>query len=220
MWRWLVATRLLAASTAFSCPGATMLRCSALSSSRLCSAVVASGDETVAEPAPAAWFEDAAAEESSDLAATPEATPVKSGAPAGPAMTDLQMSDLTNTKWKLRTTNRPDGWLPGEGQDQEVTLLDDGSVVWGGAAGGFGTGGRWQLQDTILEVIRTTPLGLVTGRDYYMMNSKASVTDNLQFELKGIIRSYNALYPVAVVADFVAVRQPGRFIRNDDDDEE
>ena len=49
---------------------------------------------------------------------------------------------------------------------------------------------------------------------------QAAVNDKLQFEIKGIIRSFNALFPVAVVADFVAVRQPGRFVRNEDEDEE
>ena len=68
-------------------------------------------------------------------------------------------------------------------------------------------------------VIRTTPLGLVTGRDYYMSIVKAKTNAELQFELQGIIRSYNALYPVTVIADFVATRQAGRFERNDDDDE-
>ena len=71
----------------------------------------------------------------------------------------------------------------------------------------------------MLEVIRTTPLGLVTGRDYYMSIVKAKTNAELQFELQGIIRSYNALYPVTVIADFVATRQAGRFERNDDDDE-
>ena len=54
-------------------------------------------------------------------------------------------------------------------------LLKDGGVVWGGAVGGFGVGGRWQLRGDMLEVIRTTPLGLVTGRDYYMSIVQARV---------------------------------------------
>ena len=53
-----------------------------------------------------------------------------------------------------------------------------------------------------------------------MSVAQAAVNDKLQFEIKGIIRSFNALFPVAVVADFVAVRQPGRFVRNEDEDEE
>ena len=46
---------------------------------------------------------------------------------------------------------------------------------WAGKAGGTGIGGRWQLRDSTLEVIRTTPLGLVTGRDYYMSIVQAQV---------------------------------------------
>ena len=107
-------------------------------------------------------------------------------------------------------------------RSQEFTLLADNSVVWGGSAGGFGTGGRWTLKDGLLEVIRTTPLGLVTGRDYYMAQARAGVDAKLQFTLSGIIRSYNALYPVMVIADFEATRRPGRFVRDipeDDNDE-
>ena len=97
----------------------------------------------------------------------------------------------------------------------------------------------------VLEVIRTTPLGLVTGRDYYMASTQVEVADDLQFQLSGIIRSYNALFPVVVIAgwplahsnerclarsprlsfdlrdssDFVAKRRPGRFVREADEDE-
>jgi len=176
---------------------------------------------------PPAWFEDESATAEPEATAAPAdeapieaASPPAPVAPGPPPATALEMKDLLNTKWKVTTTNRPDGWLMGKGQEQEFTLLDDGSVVWGGQAGGFGTGGRWQLQENMLEVIRTTPLGLVTGRDYYMSSAKANINGQLQFEVKGIIRSYNALYPVAVVADFVAERQSGRFVRNTDDDEE
>lgn len=62
------------------------------------------------------------------------------------------------------------------------------------------------------QVIRTSPLGLVTGRDYYMTSARAEVTEKLQFAVRGVIRSYNVFYPVAVIADFVAVRLPGRFV--------
>jgi hypothetical protein len=62
------------------------------------------------------------------------------------------------------------------------------------------------------QVIRTSPLGLVTGRDYYMTSARAEVTPKLQFAVRGVIRSYNVFYPVAVIADFVAVRLPGRFV--------
>ena len=64
------------------------------------------------------------------------------------------------------------------------------------------------------QVIRSTPLGVLTGRDYYMSRARAEVTEQLQFAVRGVIRSYNAAYPVAVVADFVAVRLPGRFVRD------
>ena len=94
------------------------------------------------------------------------------------------------------------------------------SVVWGGSAGGFGTGGRWSLKDGLLEVIRSTPLGLVTGRDYYMAKASAGVDDKLRFTLSGIIRSYNALQPVMVIADFEATRRAGRFVRDVEEDEE
>ena len=142
---------------------------------------------------------------------------------------ELEFSDLENTRWDIKATPREDSWLNGPVKSQEFTLLSEGSVVWGGDAGGFGTGGRWTLKDgstprpaaicgcaararlilaliharhafAVLEVIRTTPLGLVTGRDYYMASARVEVTDDLQFELTGIIRSYNALYPVMVIA--------------------
>ena len=70
------------------------------------------------------------------------------------------------------------------------------------------------------QVIRTTPLGLVTGRDYYMSIVKAKVTEDLQFEIAGITRSYNWLFPVAVVADWTAKRLPGRFAMVSDDDDD
>jgi len=176
---------------------------------------------SVMQESPQAWFEDDATGEVESVSPSPTEEPAPPAAPAAPAVptaTLLKVDDIMNTKWKVTTTHREDGWLPGKGQEQEFTLLADGSVVWGGQAGGFGTGGRWQLTDSTLEVIRKTPLGLVTGRDYYMAVAQASVNDKLQFEVKGIIRSYNAVYPVAVVADFVAERQPGRFVRNDDED--
>jgi len=126
----------------------------------------------------------------------------------------LKRSDVVNTKWALKVTPRPDGWMRGGVQNHEYTLLEDGSVVWGGSAGGFGTGGRWALRDGLLEVIRSTLLGLVTGRDYYVAQATVSLDGKLQFVLKGIVRSYNALYPVTTIADFEATRQPGRFVRD------
>ena len=134
--------------------------------------------------------------------------------------TPLTIEDLENTKWRVLATPRPDGFMGGGVREQEFTLLGDQTVVWGGTAGGFGTGGRWALNDGLLEVIRSTPLGLVTGRDYYMMEAKAGVDEKLQFTLSGIIRSYNALYPVMVIADFEATRRPGRFVRDVEDDDE
>lgn len=132
----------------------------------------------------------------------------------------LEYSDLVNTKWALAVTPRPDGWLGGPVREQEFTLLADDSVVWGGTAGGFGTGGRWTLKEGLLEVIRTTPLGLVTGRDYYMATAEITGVDaKLRLQIEGIIRSYNALYPVGVVADFVGTRAPGRFAFVSDDEE-
>ena len=141
-------------------------------------------------------------------------------APEGPPVTVLEESDLINTRWSVSFTPRPDAWRGGGPEEQEFALLADGSVRWAGQAGGTGVGGRWQLRGETLEVIRTTPLGLVTGRDYYMSIVQAQVTEDLQFELEGITRSYNWLYPVAVVADWKAKRLPGRFAMVSDDEEE
>lgn len=177
---------------------------------------------SLADETKPAWYEDEedrGGRENVDDS-SPKDFSSEDSSPDDPPETPLTLKDLVNTKWKVSTTNRPDGWLVGKGQEQEFTLLDDGSVVWGGEAGGFGTGGRWQITDTTIEVIRTTPLGLITGRDYYMTYAQATVNEKLQFVITGIIRSYNVLFPVAVVADFVAVRQPGRFIRDTGDDDE
>ena len=48
------------------------------------------------------------------------------------------------------------------------------------------------------------------------------MTEDLQFEIAGITRSYNWLFPVAVVADWTAKRLPGRFamVSDDDDDDD
>jgi hypothetical protein len=46
------------------------------------------------------------------------------------------------------------------------------------------------------------------------------VTEDLQFEIVGITRSYNWLFPVAVVADWRAKRLPGRFAMSTDDDDD
>ena len=59
----------------------------------------------------------------------------------------------------------------------------------------------------------------MTGRDYYMAQARAGVDEKLQFTLSGIIRSYNALYPVMVIADFEAKRRPGRFIKEEPTEE-
>lgn len=137
-----------------------------------------------------------------------------------PPLTILEESDLYNTRWQVTFTPRKDSWLKGGVQQQEFALLEDGSVVWGGQAGGPGTGGRWQLSGETLEVIRTTPLGLLTGRDYYMSIVRARVTEDLQFEVQGITRSYNAAFPVMVIADWTAKRLPGRFARDTGDDDD
>lgn len=154
------------------------------------------------------WTDDDAANAAAGEVAVP------APAPAPPPQEFLKISDLENTRWDVVATPREDSWLNGPPRQQEFTLLGDQTVVWGGSAGGFGTGGRWNFQDGLLEVIRTTPLGLVTGRDYYMSQARVAVGDDLKFELKGIIRSYNALQPVMVIADFVATRRPGRFVRD------
>lgn len=193
--------------TAYSLPGAGARTAAALSWQPRARALRLNADSLPAVT------DTAAPLERSDTAAALEE---KSGA-ALEEKKALTGEDLDNTKWQLLTTPRPDGWLGGGVRQQEFTLLADSSVVWGGAAGGFGTGGRWTLRDGILEVIRTTPLGLVTGRDYYMATAEISgVDEQLKLQMEGIIRSYNALYPVGVVADFVATRVPGRFVMDDD----
>ena len=93
----------------------------------------------------------------------------------GPPTAILEESDLINTRWTVTFTPRPDAWRGGRPEEQEFALLEDGTVRWAGKAGGTGVGGRWQLRGDTLEVIRTTPLGLVTGRDYYMSLVQAQV---------------------------------------------
>ena len=46
------------------------------------------------------------------------------------------------------------------------------------------------------------------------------MTSDLQFEIEGITRSFNWLFPVAVIADWKARRLPGRFAAADDDDDD
>ena len=164
------------------------------------------------EGAASEWYEDPTPTASASVpAVAPPPPPLAEQEDPGTA---LSLTDMVNTRWDVKATPRADSWLPGGVRDQEFTLLDDFSVVWGGSAGGFGTGGRWTLKDGLLEVIRTTPLGLVTGRDYYMAQARAGVDDKLRFTLSGIIRSYNALQPVSVIADFEATRRAGRFVRD------
>ena len=165
-----------------------------------------------------AWFEDPTPAASASVPAVAPTPPPL--AEQEDLSTALSLTDMVNTRWDVKATPRADSWLPGGVRDQEFTLLDDFSVVWGGSAGGFGTGGRWSLKDGLLEVIRSTPLGLVTGRDYYMAKASAGVDDKLRFTLSGIIRSYNALQPVMVIADFEATRRAGRFVRDVEEDEE
>ena len=54
------------------------------------------------------------------------------------------------------------GTLPWTAKHERRSLLYRYSPKYLHFAGGFGTGGRWTLKDGLLEVIRTTPLGLVT----------------------------------------------------------
>jgi len=170
--------------------------------------------------APPAWYEQAESEAPSESAMSTQDPAGALQDPPEPEPEYLTMKDLINTKWTVAATPREDSWLKGGVRQQEFTLLETGSVVWGGSAGGIGTGGRWALKDGILEVIRSTPLGLVTGRDYYMAASVVKVDEQLQFTLEGIIRSYNALFPVMVIADFAATRAPGRFVMDYGEDEE
>ena len=167
-------------------------------------------------PAPAAWFTDdplPAARVDSE----PPAVASEPEEPPDPRAV-LNEGDLTSTRWKVLIQPRADGWVGSQPYEGEFTLLEGGAVVWGGSIGGLGVNGRWQLRDELLEVVRTTPLGVVTGRDYYMADARAETTGKLQFALRGVIRSFNALYPVAVVADFLAVKMPGRFLINDDEE--
>ena len=173
--------------------------------------IVADDEEDLPLPS---WFD----EEGTN--ALEEVAPPGPMVPEEPEQQLLTMKDLLNTKWSISATPRDDSWLKGGVQQQEFTLLSDSSVVWGGTAGGIGTGGRWSLKDGLLEVIRSTPLGLLTGRDYYMAAAVVNVDEKLQFQLDGVIRSYNALFPVMVIADFSAKRLPGRFVRNVEEDEE
>lgn len=181
----------------------------------------ASGEEnasaTAAAAEPPSWFDE---DEAAPLAPPPPPAPLEEEDKLAEL---LSIADVENTMWDVVATPREDGWLlPGDKQ-QQFTLLASGEVVWGGEAGGFGTGGRWTLKDGLLEVIRTTSgnfpgLSLVTGRDYYMAAATVDVNEELQFKLSGIIRSYNAIYPVAVIADFKATRRPGRFVRDVEED--
>merc|ERR1712187_366820 len=96
---------------------------------------------------------------------------------------ELRIEDMNNTRWTVCTQNTEKGFLFGEGDLFEWTLLDDGSVVWGGGAGGFGIGGKWQLRNGFLELERTTLLGIVTGKYYYSQYGNAEVTEDLQFKV-------------------------------------
>ena len=137
-----------------------------------------SGEESAAaailarDAAMTAALENAAMTES---ATEPEAPLAPAPPPAPPPVPYLEESDLVNTRWIVTFTPRPEAWRGGDVEEQEFALLQDGSVRWAGQAGGAGVGGRWQLRDSTLEVIRTTPLGLVTGRDYYMSIVQARV---------------------------------------------
>jgi hypothetical protein len=147
----------------------------------------------------------------------------------------LNLRDFLNTKWKVEVYPREDSFMlfKDKVRKSEFTLLDDGSVVWGGDSGGLGTGGQWILREgndeqaSYLEVKRTTGfdipgLRLPFGRDVWGADGRIKLDEKLQFTLSGIIMSYNAIYPAMIIADWNATRQPGRFIRDtgDDDDED
>ena len=64
------------------------------------------------------------------------------------------------------------------------------------------------------------PLLSNISRAHCTAQARAGVSSELQFEINGVIRSYNALYPVMVIADFEAKRRPGRFVKDIADDDE
>ena len=195
-------------------------RCAAL---RAAPPTAMADDEAFASAAaaaapPAQWFE----EDAGQIAPPP---PPAAAEEAEPQEAFLEEDDLVNTMWDIVATAREESWLTGDKIEQQFTLLSDSSVVWGGQAGGFGTGGTWTIKEGLLEVKRTTAgnlpgVSLLFGRDYYMANARVEVNSELQFQIKGVIRSYNALYPVMVIADFEATRRPGRFVRDIADDDE
>lgn len=141
-----------------------------------------------------------------------------------PVIEYLGTEDLVNRKWRLKVTARQNTWLAKSWFDKrcdsphEFTLLADGSVVWGGCVGGFGTGGKWSLDGSILAVTRSTPLNLITGKDVYKTQITADVNDKLEFILSGEILSYNARDPAQVIAEWEAVRLPGKFVMETDED--
>ena len=164
----------------------------------------AAAEEVAAEPAPAPateaddppilsyisdMYSSTGAEEQPDSTGTPPPADAGEEEEESSAETLLGLEDLQGTKWKVLVSPRPEGWLGGDDFISEFTLLADGGVVWGGAGGGTGVGGRWTLRDETLEVIRTTPLALVTGRDYYMSSARAELTGKLQFAMRGVVRS-------------------------------
>ena len=142
-----------------------------LGSSRVAAVMASTGEESSAATAAG----DESSGEDSAMAAADDAAVTERAAPKETPVTVLEESDLINTRWSVSFTPRPDAWRVGEPCEQEFALLKDGSVRWAGEAGGTGVGGRWQLRGETLEVIRTTPLGLITGRDYYMSYVNAQV---------------------------------------------
>jgi len=139
------------------------------------SATTAGESSGVESAAAAVLASDAAMTAAIEDAALAEREAEPPLAPAPPPVNYLEESDLINTRWAVTFTPREDAWRGGKEEEQEFALLKDGSVRWAGGAGGTGVGGRWQLREETLEVIRTTPLGLVTGRDYYMAIVQAQV---------------------------------------------
>jgi hypothetical protein len=143
----------------------------------------------------------------------------------------LNLRDLLNTKWAVTVYPKEDGFMlfKDRVRQAEFTLLDDGSVVWGGDFGGLGTGGQWLLKEdansAMLEIKRTTGfdipgIRLPFGRDVWGADAIIDLDEQLNFRLSGFLMSYNAVYPASVIADWNATRLPGRFIRDIKGDDE
>mmetsp|Transcript_76665 Transcript_76665/g.133891 ORF Transcript_76665/g.133891 Transcript_76665/m.133891 type:complete len:379 (-) Transcript_76665:173-1309(-) len=160
--------------------------------------------------------------------------PASEGDGQAPALEEppkyLQLEDLINTKWIATLIPINGTWLPlAPGSlEREFVLLEDGSVVWPtiGKGGGPGTVGKWFLKGDFIEFQRFTGWGNILGMffggfDTYTADADINVNEDLQFTIRGFMRSFNAYMPVQAMCDFTAVRQPGRFamISNEEEDE-